>query len=53
MGSLLGLAVFNGDTNFLRVLHGSAVVGYYAAAYTLISFLINIGSPTAIASSRR
>ena len=43
MASLLGLAVFNGDMIFLRVFHGSAAVGYYAAAYTLISFLINIG----------
>jgi O-antigen/teichoic acid export membrane protein len=43
MGALLGLAVFNADTIFLRVFHDSIAVGYYAAAYTLISFLTNVG----------
>lgn len=41
--SLLGLMIYNADMIFLRFLRGTADVGYYAAAYTLISFLINLG----------
>jgi O-antigen/teichoic acid export membrane protein len=41
--SLLGLMVYNADFIFLRVMRGAASVGLYAAAYTLMSFLINIG----------
>lgn len=41
--SLLGLMIYNADMIFLRFLRGPAAVGYYAAAYTLISFLINLG----------
>jgi len=40
---LLGLAIFNSDVLFLRVLKGSTAVGHYAAAYTLISFFQNLG----------
>lgn len=40
---LLGLLLYNLDVVFLRVLIGSDAVGYYAAAYMLISFLANIG----------
>ncbi len=40
---LLGLAIFNSDFLFLRVMKGSDAVGYYAAAYTLISFAQNLG----------
>ncbi|MEQ1692879.1 MAG: flippase [Gemmatimonas sp.] len=40
---LLGLAIFNSDFLFLRAMRGSAAVGYYAAAYTLISFFQNLG----------
>lgn len=40
---LLGLMIYNGDLIFLRVLRDTSIVGYYAAAYALISFLINIG----------
>jgi O-antigen/teichoic acid export membrane protein len=41
--ALLGLMIYNADFIFLRVMRGPAEVGYYAAAYTLISFLINLG----------
>ncbi len=40
---LLGLAIFNSDFLFLRVFQGPATVGYYAASYTLISFVQNLG----------
>lgn len=40
---LLGLAIFNSDLLFLRTLRDSAEVGYYAIAYTLISFFQNLG----------
>lgn len=40
---LLGLLLYNMDVLFLRVLIGSEAVGWYAAAYMLISFLANIG----------
>ena len=41
--SLLGLIIFNSDLVFLRVFRDLASVGYYAAGYTLISFLLNLG----------
>lgn len=41
--SLLGLFIYNSDLFFVRVLRDSAHVGYYAAAYTLVSFLLNVG----------
>jgi len=41
--ALLGLAVFNSDFLFLRVFRDSASVGYYAVAYTLVSFFLNLG----------
>jgi O-antigen/teichoic acid export membrane protein len=40
---LLGLAIFNSDFLFLRLLRDAASVGYYAVAYTLISFAQNLG----------
>jgi O-antigen/teichoic acid export membrane protein len=40
---LLGLMLYNADLVFLRVLRDSASVGYYAAAYALISLVANIG----------
>jgi O-antigen/teichoic acid export membrane protein len=40
---LLGLAIFNSDFLFLRTMQGSEAVGFYAAAYTLISFSQNLG----------
>ncbi len=41
--SLLGLAIFNSDFLFLRGFRDSAAVGFYAAAYTLVSFFLNLG----------
>jgi O-antigen/teichoic acid export membrane protein len=41
--SFFGLAIYNSDLVFLRFFRDTAAVGYYAAAYTLISFLINLG----------
>lgn len=42
--ALFGLMIFNADLVFLRVFEGRAAVGYYAAAYTLTSFLSNVGT---------
>lgn len=39
---LLGLLIFNSDLLFLRVLVGREEVGLYAAAYTPISFVVNL-----------
>ena len=41
--AILGLAIFNSDLVFLRALKDARTAGMYAAAYTLISFLLNIG----------
>ena len=41
--AILGLAIFNSDLIFLRALVDAGTAGMYAAAYTLISFLLNIG----------
>ena len=41
--SILGLAIFNSDLIFLRALKDAGTAGMYAAAYTLISFLLNLG----------
>lgn len=41
--SLLGMLIFNADLVMLRFLRDAASVGYYAAAYTLVSFLLNVG----------
>ena len=41
--ALLGLLIFNVDFFFLRAFRDSATVGRYAAAYTLISFVLNLG----------
>jgi len=40
---LLVLLLYNMDLFFLRLFCDTAAVGYYAAAYTLITFLANIG----------
>ena len=42
--SLVGLMIYNSDLVFLRVFDGTIAVGYYAAAYALISFMSNVGS---------
>jgi len=41
--AMLGIAIFNSDFLFLRVFRDSATVGYYAVAYTLVSFFLNLG----------
>ena len=43
LSALLGLVIYNSGLIFLRFFQGTATVGYYAAANTLISFLINLG----------
>ena len=40
---LLGLTIYNSDIIFVRVFHDSRAVGLYAAAYLLVSFILNIG----------
>lgn len=44
LGSWCGLMIYNADLIFLRIFQGPAAVGLYAAAYTLISFLVNLGT---------
>jgi O-antigen/teichoic acid export membrane protein len=41
--TLLWLIIYNSDLIFLRLFRDGESVGYYAAAYMLISFLANIG----------
>ena len=41
--ALLALLVFNSDLILLRTFRDAATVGLYAAAYTLVSFLSNLG----------
>lgn len=41
--SLFGLALYNSDLLFLRFFRGSESVGYYAAAYTVVGFALNVG----------
>jgi O-antigen/teichoic acid export membrane protein len=41
--ALLGLMIYNSDLIFLRAFWSPADVGQYVAAYTLISFLLNLG----------
>jgi len=49
VSALLGLVIYNSDLMFLRFARGTEAVGFYAAAYTLISFLINLGRTFALA----
>ena len=44
VSSFFGLAIYNADLIFLRAFRDRSTVGYYAAAYTLISFLVNLGT---------
>lgn len=46
--SLLGLFIFNSDQFFLWVLRDVESVGYYGAAYHLMSFLLNVGMAYAL-----
>ncbi len=41
--ALLGLLIYNSDLIFIRGFEDRSAVGYYAVAYTLISFLLNLG----------
>lgn len=41
--AVLGLMIFNADLILLRVFRDSATVGHYGVAYTLVSFLLNLG----------
>ncbi len=41
--AVVGLVIYNSDLIFLRVFRSAREVGQYAAAYTLISFLLNLG----------
>jgi O-antigen/teichoic acid export membrane protein len=41
--AVVGLLIYNSDLIFLRILRTPQEVGRYAAAYTLISFLLNLG----------
>lgn len=46
--SLLGLTIYNSDLVTLRFFRDSAAVGYYAVAYTLVSFCLNMGVAFAV-----
>lgn len=41
--AVVGLVIYNSDLIFLRIFRSAREVGLYAAAYTLISFLLNLG----------
>lgn len=43
LSAFFGLMIYNADLIFIRLFGARADVGYYAAAYTLISFLSNVG----------
>ena len=43
VSAMLGLLIYNSDLIFLRFFRGREEVGLYAAAYTLVSFLLNMG----------
>jgi O-antigen/teichoic acid export membrane protein len=41
--TILGLAIYNSDLLFLRAFLGATSVGFYAAAYAVVSFWLNLG----------
>ena len=41
--ALLGIFIFNAGLIFLRTQRGAAAAGYYTAAYTLVTFFLNVG----------
>jgi O-antigen/teichoic acid export membrane protein len=43
LNTMLALLVFNADLIILRFFRDSETIGWYAAAYTLVSFLANLG----------
>ncbi len=42
--ALVGLVIYNASYLFLRALHGTQAVGYYAAGYALVTFFLNLGT---------
>jgi len=44
ISALLGLVIYNVSFLFLRAVHGSAAVGYFNAAATLVTFFLNVGT---------
>jgi O-antigen/teichoic acid export membrane protein len=44
LSALLGIVIYNADFIFLRIFRGTAAVGYYNAAYTLVTFFLNVGT---------
>lgn len=46
--TLFGIVLFNADVLFLRLFRDATTVGLYAAAYALVSFLLNIGGMYAL-----
>lgn len=42
--ALFGLMIYNCDLILLRFFRDTSTVGYYAAAYALISFMLNLGA---------
>jgi O-antigen/teichoic acid export membrane protein len=44
LSALLGILIYNADFIFLRVFRDAAAVGYYNAAYTLVTFFLNVGT---------
>ena len=43
LGALLGLMIYNADLLLLRIFRDASHVGVYAAGYTLVAFLGNLG----------
>ena len=44
VSALLGIVIYSAGFIFLRVFKGDAAVGYYTAAYTLVTFFLNLGT---------
>jgi O-antigen/teichoic acid export membrane protein len=44
LSALLGILIYNVDFIFLRIFRDVAAVGYYNAAYTLVTFFLNVGT---------
>ena len=43
LGTLLGLTIFNSDLIFVRLFRDAEAAGFYAAAYLVVSFSVNLG----------
>jgi O-antigen/teichoic acid export membrane protein len=44
VSALLGIVIYNANFIFLRVFRDAAAVGYFNAAYTLVTFFLNVGT---------